>query len=460
MRDVIFISHATPEDNDFAIWLSARLTSAGYEVWIDKSALLGGEKFWEEIDQTIRNKAIKFLLVYSENICVEKKPGLLKDGISKEYSLAESVAKQFHLSDFLMLLNIDGSKHHLFIGADRLNQFSFSENWAHGLTQLIKKLQKDNVTTKEQDSTKLSAWYENKYVLANGIIDKKELYYDNWWPIRRLPNSLFIHRFEKESDAKLLLRRDNPYPVAKISNAISTFDPEFSYQIQDEDTQYLIPVKDKYEIKISELLADYRSSQFPTRQDAENHLKNLLERVFHVLLVKKRQLSFYRMANKRLAYFFTPKVLPHAVTFFYSHRKKHQKKTKNLIGKYLSNMWHFALSGRAILSPIVGFSLKSHLTFTERGFNVWGDVAKIHSHRRSKGKAFFNEEWRDMLFAYLQALRNENGEISIDLHRDFTLNMGRWTNKYLSAFGYQEPRDRSRQYILEEYFDDAEQEEP
>ena len=460
MRDVIFISHATPQDNDFAIWLSARLLSVGYEVWIDKNALLGGEKFWEEIDQTIRNKAVKFLLVYSANICVGNQAGCLKDGISKEISLAESVAKQFDFSDFILLLNIDGSKHHLFIGADRLNQILFSENWAHGLSQLIKKLQRDNVTTKEQDSTKLSAWYENEYVLTNGIINKKELYYDNWWPIRNLPKSFYIHRFEKESGAKLLFIRDNPYPVSKFSNTLSTFDPEFSYQIQNGDTQYHIHAKDKYEINISDLLNDYCSSQFPTRRDAENHLKALLERVFHLLLVKKRKLSCYKMANNRQAYFFTPKTLPHAVTFTYPHRKNHQQKRKNLIGKYLSDMWHFALSGRAILSPIIGFSLKSHITFTDRGFNVWNDADKIHSHRRSKGKTFFNEEWRDMLFAYLQALKNEEGEISIELYREFTLEMGRWTNKYWSDFGYQEPRDKSRQYILEEYYDDTELEEP
>ena len=64
-RNSIFISHATPEDNDFTIWLASRLQAYGYNVWIDKQALLGGEKFWQEIDQVIRHKARKFLMVYS-----------------------------------------------------------------------------------------------------------------------------------------------------------------------------------------------------------------------------------------------------------------------------------------------------------------------------------------------------------------------------------------------------------
>ncbi len=85
-RDIVFISHATPEDNDFTIWLASRLQLLGYKVWIDKNGLLGGEKFWEEIDQVIRYKAIKVLLVYSQNICQKDQkgnimPGKLKDGI-------------------------------------------------------------------------------------------------------------------------------------------------------------------------------------------------------------------------------------------------------------------------------------------------------------------------------------------------------------------------------------------
>jgi len=47
MRDTLFISHATPQDNDFAIWLASRLEMLGYKTWIDKNGLLGGEKFWQ-----------------------------------------------------------------------------------------------------------------------------------------------------------------------------------------------------------------------------------------------------------------------------------------------------------------------------------------------------------------------------------------------------------------------------
>ncbi len=31
-RQALFVSHATPEDNPFTIWLGAQLAAAGYEV--------------------------------------------------------------------------------------------------------------------------------------------------------------------------------------------------------------------------------------------------------------------------------------------------------------------------------------------------------------------------------------------------------------------------------------------
>ena len=64
----MFISHATPEDNEFAIWLASRLEMLGYKTWIDKQHLLGGERMWQEIQTIIEYNAIKILFVYSKNI--------------------------------------------------------------------------------------------------------------------------------------------------------------------------------------------------------------------------------------------------------------------------------------------------------------------------------------------------------------------------------------------------------
>lgn len=453
MRNVIFISHATPQDNEFSIWLASRLQMMGYDVWIDRNALLGGEKFWELIDQVLRHKTIRFLLVYSQNILFENQPGILKDGIYKEISLAESIGKQEHLIDLMILLNIDRSNYNLFIGADRLNQINFYHNWADGLKQLLNKLEKDNIQKTDQNtSLSLASWYENVYTTKGGIIDKKELYYTCWWPIKQLPKYFYMFQFESEGQAVELHKRKNQYPVAKATNILSTFDPDFNLEIDYKGDKFCLKPKSKHELNIDDILRGDDKNDFPSHADAENHLKYLLNRVFHQIM-RKRGLDWYQMANKRLAYFFTPANLESwKLSFEYPYRKGGKQKTKNLIGKYLSlGNWHFAVSNKTILTPIIAFSLKSHITFTNNGYKVWDDKDKIHSHRRSKGKKFFNEEWRDMLCAFLHGLKDRHGKIEIELNKSFLLTMEPWTESYWSDFGYFEPKEKDRQSILDYY---------
>ena len=77
MRNKIFISHATPDDNDFTRWLALKLIALGYEVWCDILFLDKGGDFWKDINNAIREDSIKFLLVTS-SISVNRE-GVLKE---------------------------------------------------------------------------------------------------------------------------------------------------------------------------------------------------------------------------------------------------------------------------------------------------------------------------------------------------------------------------------------------
>ena len=58
---MVFVSHANPEENEFARWLTLQLANEGYPVWCDQTKLLGSEKFWEDIEGAIKNRTAKFL---------------------------------------------------------------------------------------------------------------------------------------------------------------------------------------------------------------------------------------------------------------------------------------------------------------------------------------------------------------------------------------------------------------
>lgn len=76
-RRVLFLSHATPEDNGFAGWLASQLAIAGYEVWCDVTALLGGERFWSDIEEAIDQATFRFLFV--STLKGNTKPGALRE---------------------------------------------------------------------------------------------------------------------------------------------------------------------------------------------------------------------------------------------------------------------------------------------------------------------------------------------------------------------------------------------
>src|SRR5260370_79056 len=74
--DTVFVTHAAPQDNQFALWLSSKLALAGYRVWVDRQRLRGGDDSWDEIDRVLRTEAVKQIVVFTRHI---GKPGVKKE---------------------------------------------------------------------------------------------------------------------------------------------------------------------------------------------------------------------------------------------------------------------------------------------------------------------------------------------------------------------------------------------
>ena len=79
MKDTVFISHATPDDNIFAAWLATKLELCGYKVWVDLNNLNPSVDFWETIDKTIRENTIKFIFIASKTSCDARRDGIKKE---------------------------------------------------------------------------------------------------------------------------------------------------------------------------------------------------------------------------------------------------------------------------------------------------------------------------------------------------------------------------------------------
>lgn len=438
-RDTLFISHATPADNEFSIWLASRLEMLGYKVWLDKNQLLGGERFWNTIQKGI-NQAIKVLLVYSKNIV--DKEGNLRQGIEDELSYAKDQAWQDKLKDFIIPLHLDNSGYGLAIGMPNINHVPFNEDWAEGLRILLKKLKEDGVMPSSQPSSSFSDWYKNSYVSNVQVKKRSQTYFSSWIGFKQLPESFYIYRYPTEEEAKQVRDLNDELPINRNSNILTTFEHELR-QLPDTTNRLFEVEKHQpeiYKISIQELLSDTaHEDDFPTHTQMLNAFRRLLLCVWNFIM-RKRGMLIYEMSGRRFAYYRQVYDLKHKQIEISPRKNKKRAKKKAITGKHKSYIWHYALSARILTPPLVGYDLKSHIVFSLDGKDALKDDKIQHRLRRAKGKSLFNEAWRDMLRAFIKSLKDEYGRIGCYVgYDDLYAELNDETISFLSDYDYIDP---------------------
>jgi hypothetical protein len=159
MRNLLFVSHANPEDNIFSRWLAPQLAKEGYGVWCDQTRLLGGEDFWADIEEVIRKHTCKLLyvLLAASNH---------KSGPLQKLHVAQTVARWEGLGDFFIPLRVDDTLAHSDINIQlaRINAIDFTAGWAIGLRTLLNKLQQDMVQKDAQFSAaSVASWWQSQF---------------------------------------------------------------------------------------------------------------------------------------------------------------------------------------------------------------------------------------------------------------------------------------------------------
>jgi hypothetical protein len=127
-REALFISHASPEDNAFTLWLGAKLTALGYEVFADVLRLRGGDDWERVLESAIRDRAAKVLLAATPH-------GVQKQGVRNEITIAMQTAKKIGDDKFIVPLRLAPFDAPLQIA--HAQHIDFSKSWAQGLSELL-----------------------------------------------------------------------------------------------------------------------------------------------------------------------------------------------------------------------------------------------------------------------------------------------------------------------------------
>ncbi|MCU7496939.1 MAG: TIR domain-containing protein [Ignavibacteria bacterium] len=404
MKTKVFISHASPDDNDFTKWLALKLVGLGYEVWCDVLFLEKGVDFWRKIENEIREHTCKFLIVSSL-------ASNQREGVLKELAVATKVKKQLDDETFIIPLSIDENLSYDDINIDivRLNAIDFKQSWAKGLQDLLEAFEKKCVPKNSPDPALSNLLYQQIFLHNKNIVEKEEIYDSNWFSISSFPCELRFHNFEKLIPKGFNIQ-ELTFPAINYKNYLCTFAWEFDFMHQLPKTERYFSSKTII-IPTEEVLSGTYDTNFIRNYECQRLIVQLINKAFN-LKMKTKEVREYLMSNK-ISYWFEKGKLD-----------KDKFNKVRLVGKLKDKNWHFGISGASKLYPFPVLMVSSHIFFTFDGRTLIESKSIQHSARRRQGKNWWNDDWRSKLMAFMKYISDEE--------KSFYLEMGSEEKIYIS----------------------------
>jgi len=435
VRNVIFISHATPVDNDFTKWLALKLIGLGYNVWCDILFLDKGVDTWRDIEPEIRENSCRFLVVLSKN-------SNHSDGVLKEISVAEKVKKDINDDGFIIPLRIDSSLSfaEINIQLNRLNAIDFTQSWIKGLRDLLESFENNKIPKNLENISLSNELYTKIFLHERTVIQKDEIYDSNWFRVKSFPEYLYFHKIN--IDDIDLFEKDLSFPSLRYKDTICSFSSDIGFKYKDTG---LLENDNVKKISVRDIL-DYKSfSPFIENNECRLFLVRLINNGFNKMM-SNTNLKSYFLTNKT-AYWFEINCLP-----------KDKINGIKMVGKKIANNWHYGISGYIKLKPFSILILNSHIFFTKDGKTLISSKEKQHKLRMKQGKNWNNKIWRSKLMVLVNYLSNGKEYLKIPVsEKEFVLINSR-PLKLISHITYISPKSDNMEEDIVEVFDDNEDE--
>ena len=407
-RNVVFVSHANPEDNTFTIWLGAKLAAAGYEVWADVLRLRGGQDWQRKLEDAIRNRTCKVLLVANE-ISVSKQ------GVRNEIQIASDTARKIGDASFIIPLRLRPYEAPFLVAQSQY--IDFERGWAIGLSELLRDLDETYHVPRQNGNP--DEWLSLQTMHGKTTAALTEKLVSSWLEVRRVPQSIYYYPDSTVSVAG--------YPRVEFRDGILTC------------------VKHSLPGCRSRRTSDFLKSGWPAlginTNDARKQFADIANQALAAVLDSK-SLKKHEMGNRQLAWW-VPSAGPQGrISFRWptlsGSRQIQGSSTKRNI------RWHFGVSVSFRSVPFYHFRLKSRLIFTQDGNNPLESAARSHRLRRSFAKGWRNPRWRDMLLSYLYWLGDGTTVLDIPVTTDDSFVVSVVPTIFSCPVGIQEPDDKAQ----------------
>jgi hypothetical protein len=401
-RSLVFISHANPEDNVFATWLTQQLALLGYEVWSDVARLVGGELFWEDIEKAIRHEAAKVIVVLS-------KAAQLKAGVLDEIDLAVRVERSNALQRFVLPIRLDDLPFdQIRANLGRKAVIDFSANWASGLQGLLNALERDRVPQmKSVNPTPLGVWIAHHLIESSQLTNEPEQLTSNWLPIKELPQFIRLYDISVPIDHIGNTVRSFRFPCFRYLRLIGSFSESSGLQ---QDIASTIALKEVYCVEMARFLAG-TSTDLPGLPSREAHkiVTSMLRQAWDRAM-EQRGLRSFTTASGALAWYMPKGFLDGDKVTFVDDAGKRRRKLMVGWSERRKVFWHFAVEARPVLGAHPRFILRQHVIFTVDGTTPLFSKERMHLLRRRFCKNWWNDRWRDLLIGFVTWLSSNDGD--------------------------------------------------
>jgi hypothetical protein len=414
-RSTIFISHANPEDNEFARWLASKLTLAGYVVWCDLDRLKGGDLFWNEVESCLRNDAIRLVAVVSE-------ASYSKDGVRNEWDLGITLEKQ--IPGFVVPVRIDAfdfSK--LPITIHRKHVIDFHRGWHDGLAKLLDTFVEDRVPRKgDADPATAREWLPHQAADAVTWIDRPETLESNWLPIVSLPPAIETTRIQSGAREIAETSTNRKLPWFELSDRIVGFASRAELIALFKDSVPLVVLN---AIDTETFITDGVSwgAERVTAFDAQNRVAHLVRQAWD-LRMESLKLKAYELSGRRFVWYMPSGLLANNRVEFVEATGKRRKRQLTGHSEKYKVKWHYGATMQVALGDPRHLELRAHIIFTGADGDPVSSTLRMHQLRRSFCRSWWNDRWRGFMRAYLAFIANGTDTIILPVGDGRAISVG------------------------------------
>lgn len=404
-RDIIFISKATPDDDEFVLWLAPRLEAAGYTVFADILSLEPGDRWRKQVTGTLQNKAVKMLLCCRDS-------SLNKDGVQEEIGIASDLVKELGDASFIIPLRLE--KFRKLFGIGELQYVDFVGSWAKGLRDLLDALKRQNVSQSMGKIAINQNWENYKKRLEIRVEDAPEILTTSWLRIASLPDIIRYYQPPGAINQARMESTANGSPMP----AIIYLRGFFSFATCDEINRDFANVG-RFVVHSEHNLMEFleKGSDAPSikPRNAQNLVSSMFRKAWESYCCSK---GLYRYTfAKQPGFHITNNQVPLGKRIAWGQRNQRRSSMLRNIAK--GKVWQYGVSASPNFWPFPHFRIKSRVLFCDLTGNqeslVIMDANQQHRLRRSVCKGWRNKAWHGRLMAFLELLSGSSSYIELPL---------------------------------------------